>query len=363
MKLLTIVGARPQFVKAAVLSRTLGRHGIDEVLVHTGQHYDYAMSTIFFEELALAPPAYSLDVGSSSHGKQTGDMLALLEPIVEREAPDWLLVYGDTNSTLAGALTAAKAGVPLAHVEAGMRSFNRSAPEEVNRIVADHVSNLHLVSNDLARRNLVAEGLGAAVVIVGDLMIDLALETARALPAVPAIATRLGVAAGTYALATIHRAINTADRDTFGRLIEGLRATGLPTIFPVHPRTRTLAHEFAVGAPGDSIRTCDPVSYAEMIALERDARVVLTDSGGMQKEAFALGVPCVTMRDETEWVDTLTGGWNVLAGSDPAAIARGALRRLPTADRTALPFVGECAERIATALVAAGRAHGVAAAC
>lgn len=334
-----------------MLSRSLPGYGIDEVLVHTGQHYDYAMSAVFFEQLSLPRPAYSLEVGSGSHGAQTGEMLRLFEPIVEREAPDWILVYGDTNSTLAGALTAAKMNVPLAHVEAGMRSFNRSAPEEVNRILADHVSDLHLVSNERARANLAAEGLRGAVVVVGDLMVDLALETAGSLPARPPIAERFELVRGAYALATIHRAVNTADRDTFGRLVAGLRATGLPTIFPIHPRTAALARTFGVGAPGDTIRACEPVSYREMIALVRDARVVLTDSGGVQKEAFVLRVPCVTLRAETEWVETLAGDWNVLTGSDSAAIASAARRPRPAdAARATLPFVGECGDRIAAAL-------------
>jgi UDP-N-acetylglucosamine 2-epimerase len=237
-----------------------------------------------------------------------------------------------------------------------MRSFKRTMPEEVNRVVADHVSDLHLVSNERARRNLAAEGLSEAVIVVGDLMVDLALEVARSLPARPAIVERFALGKGEYALATIHRAANTADRETFGRLIAGLRATGLRTIFPVHPRALPLARAFGVGDAGDSIVVCEPVSYVEMIALQRDARVVVTDSGGMQKEAFVLGVPCVTMRDETEWVDTLAGGWNVLAGSDPAAIGRAAQRTAPDpAQRTELPFVGECAQRIASALATTRR--------
>jgi UDP-GlcNAc3NAcA epimerase len=354
LKVLSVVGARPQFVKAGVLSRSFAQHGIVECLVHTGQHYDYMMSKVFFEELALPQPAYSLEVGSGSHGAQTGDMLRALEPVVVAEAPDWVLVYGDTNSTLAGAITAAKLNVPLAHVEAGMRSFNRRAPEEVNRVLADHVTDLHLVSNELARENLAAEGITAGVVVVGDLMVDLALETARTLAARPAILGRFGVEPGGYALATIHRAANTADAATFGRLIEGIRGSGIRTIFPVHPRTAALARELGVGGPDDSIVVCEPVSYVDMIALQRDARVILTDSGGVQKEAFILDVPCVTMRDETEWVQTLDAGWNVLTGSDPGAIARAARRPRPgAAGRYEFPFVGECGDRVAAALLAA----------
>jgi UDP-GlcNAc3NAcA epimerase len=351
VKIVSVVGARPQFVKSALLSRAFAAHGIDECLVHTGQHYDYAMSQVFFDQLGIPQPAYNLDVGSGSHGVQTGEMLGRLDGVIAAERPDWVLVYGDTNSTLAGALAAAKLGVKVAHVEAGMRSFNRGMPEEINRVLTDHVSDALLVTGDVPRNNLEREGIVVGVEIVGDLMIDLALATARTLPDRPAVLERYGLTAGSYAVATIHRASNTADAATFACLVEGIRRAGLSTIFPLHPRTAALAAACGAGSGNDRIRLIEPLPYAQMIALLQHARVVLTDSGGVQKEAFVLGVPCVTLRDETEWLETLAGGWNVLAGTDSAAIASAALRSAPAqTGRTALPFEGVCAERIAAML-------------
>ncbi|MGC1380521.1 MAG: UDP-N-acetylglucosamine 2-epimerase (non-hydrolyzing) [Candidatus Baltobacteraceae bacterium] len=353
MRVLTCVGARPQFVKAAVLSAEFASRGIEEVLVHTGQHYDAEMSDVFFEELALPQPRYELGVGSASHGVQTGEMMARLEPVVSAERPDWLVVYGDTNSTLAGALVGAKLGVGVAHVEAGLRSFNRAMPEELNRIVADHVADVLFAPNERAARQLATEGIGSGVYVVGDLMIDLAHRLAASLPEYPEILTRTGVGPYTYAVATIHRASNTDDPQAFARLIEGLRAVEMPVVFPVHPRTRAIAAAHAVGAK-DNIIVTPPLSYGEMIALMSRAQVVFTDSGGVQKEAYVLRVPCVTLREETEWVETLEGGWNVLAGSDPAKIERGARRFVAGRQR---PHYGDgrAAELIATALLGAQR--------
>lgn len=349
MRILSCVGARPQFIKAAMVSAELGRRGIDEILTHTGQHYDFEMSGIFFEELAVPKPRYELGVGSAGHGAQTGEMMRRLEPVVLEVSPDWLLVYGDTNSTLAGALVGAKLGVPVAHVEAGLRSFNRAMPEEINRIVADHVANALFAPNERAASQLATEGIIRGVCVVGDVMADLAAAVAARLPERPPILERFGLSPYTYAVATIHRASNTDDAQTFGRLIEGLRAADMPIVFPVHPRTRAIATRHGVGER-DRIVVAPPLSYREMIALMSRARVVLTDSGGMQKEAFVLGVPCVTLRDETEWVETLEDGWNVLAGSDPLQIARGAHRSRPTR-QTPHYGNGDAAERIAGALV------------
>lgn len=348
MRVLSVVGARPQFVKAALLSAEFARRGIEEILVHTGQHYDRGMSDVFFEQLQIPEPRYHLGVGSGGHGAQTGEMLKRLEPIVENEQPDWLLVYGDTNSTLAGALVGAKMHVPVAHVEAGLRSFNRAMPEEINRIVADHVGDLLLVPNAQAAQQLASEGVTKGVRVVGDLMVDLAKRVAASLPAQPEILERLQLHARSYCVATIHRASNTDDERTFARLIEGLRGLDLPVVFPVHPRTRAVAQRIGVGE-GDNIIPCEPLPYVEMIGLVSRAVTVFTDSGGLQKEAFVLRVPCVTLREETEWIETLEDGWNVLAGSDPAKIVAGSKRLTPA--RQGSPYGdGNAARAIVDAL-------------
>lgn len=349
MKILSVVGARPQFIKAAVLSAEFARRGIDELIVHTGQHYDHMMSDVFFDELALAEPAYRLEVGSNKHGAQTGEMMKRLEPIVEREAPDAVLVYGDTNSTLAGALVAAKLRVPLAHVEAGLRSFDRAMPEETNRVVADHVSTWLFAPGPLAATNLAREGIVAGVHVVGDLMIELVVQMGAKFSPVHPILKQFAVTPDAYAVATIHRAANTDDPATFERLIDGLRRVPLPVIFPVHPRTAAIARRARIGQ-NDNIRPCDPLAYGDLIALVKNARVVLTDSGGLQKEAVALGVRCVTLRNVTEWTETLASGWNALAGSDPAKIEELARRPLP---RLPSPYAEHvhCAARIADVLL------------
>jgi UDP-N-acetylglucosamine 2-epimerase len=350
VKVLSIVGARPQFVKAALLLREFQRQGVEHRLVHTGQHYDREMSQVFFDQLGLPAPDHALGVGSGSHALQTADMLRALEPVLEAEAPDWVVVFGDTNTTLAGALVAAKLRQPLAHVEAGLRSYNRSMPEEINRIVTDHVATLNLAPTERAAKQLAAEGIRASVRVVGDLMLDLAFMVRDALPQRPAILARLEVEPKRYALATIHRAANTDDPAAFAAIVAGLRRLGMPVIFPVHPRSAALAANNGVGGPGDSIVAIEPLPYEETIALTLHARVVLTDSGGLQKESVALGVPCVTLRDETEWVETLDDGWNALAGCDPDAIERLALRPRPLNDAVALQADGHCAERIVAAL-------------
>ncbi|MBV9270486.1 MAG: UDP-N-acetylglucosamine 2-epimerase (non-hydrolyzing) [Candidatus Eremiobacteraeota bacterium] len=348
MRVLSVVGARPQFVKAALLSEQFAADGVEEIVVHTGQHYDREMSGVFFEELCLPKPRYELNVGSAGHGVQTGEMLKRLEPVVEAEHPDWLLVYGDTNSTLAGALAAAKLHVRVAHVEAGLRSFNRAMPEEINRIVADHVADLLLVPNEQSARQLTTEGITEGVVVVGDLMVDLATKMASGLPAVPAVLQRFEVQPRGYGVATVHRASNTDDPETFARIVAGLRGVDMPVIFPVHPRTREIAQRAGAGM-GDNIIISEPLPYAEMIALVSRAAALFTDSGGLQKEAFVLKVPCVTLREETEWLETLEDGWNVLAGSDPEKIAKSARRLMPL--RQAHPYGdGHAAQNIVRAL-------------
>ncbi len=320
MRVLTVVGARPQFVKAAPVSRVLReRHA--EVLVHTGQHYDDAMSAAFFRDLEMAEPAVNLEVGSGAHGAMTGEMIRRLEPIAVEHEPDGVLVYGDTNSTLAAAVVASKIVRSdgrrpwLAHVEAGLRSFNRRMPEERNRVVADHLADVLLAPTTTAMANLEREGLGARAELVGDVMVDAHAWASERAPAhLPPIATALH----RYVLLTLHRAENVDDPGRFARILAGLDI-GLPIVFPVHPRTRVILERGVHGLPAN-VHAIDPVGYLEMVALEAGAHAVATDSGGVQKEAYLAGVPCVTLRAETEWVETVDAGWNRVVDDDPAAL-------------------------------------------
>jgi UDP-N-acetylglucosamine 2-epimerase len=319
LKVVSIVGARPQFIKAAAVSREL-RKRHQEILVHTGQHYDYQMSGIFFDGLNVPAPEVNLEVGSGSHAVQTGAMLKGIEDVLVAERPDWLLTYGDTNSTLAGVLAASKLGLPSVHVEAGLRSFNRSMPEEVNRVVADHLSDLLLCPSDVAVRNLAAEGITQNVHLVGDVMLDV-LNWARARIAEqpPAIVEGMGLARRRYLLATTHRSENTDDPARLSNILNALNSLEEPVVFPVHPRTRRAIQGTACRLR-PQVRMIDPVGYLEMIALAESARMILTDSGGLQKEAYWLRVPCLTLRDETEWVETVEAGWNRLVGADPKKV-------------------------------------------
>jgi len=319
LKILSIVGARPQFIKAAAISRLL-RAQHREVLVHTGQHYDYEMSGVFFDGLELPRPDLNLEVGSGSHGAQTGAMLKKLEEVILNEGPDYVLVYGDTNSTLAGVLAASKLSVPVAHVEAGLRSFNRRMPEEINRVVADHLADLLLCPSDTAVRNLAVEGITRNTHLVGDVMLDVLNWARQRLAAKPSnILSRLSLTKQMYLLVTVHRGENTDDPARLAAIMHALNSLGEPVVFPAHPRTRK-----ALAAAGlqshRHVRLIEPVGYLDMIALTGSARMVLTDSGGLQKEACWLGIPCLTMREETEWVETVTSGWNRLVGSDPEEI-------------------------------------------
>ena len=324
MRIITIIGARPQFIKVAAVSRVLRRE-CREVLVHTGQHYDENMSQVFFDELEIPRPDYNLDVGSGGHGAQTGAMLAKIEEVLLAEKPDRMLVYGDTNSTLAGALAAAKLHIPVAHVEAGLRSFNRLMPEEINRLLTDHIADQLFCPSEIAVANLAAEGVVAGVHRVGDVMYEALMHAVSVAERRSGILPQLGLVSGEYALATIHRAENTDDPQRLGRLMAALQEISgrMPVVFPVHPRTRGKLQALALSpakAGGGDLRLLDPVGYLDMVRLEAGAAVVLTDSGGMQKEAYWLRVPCVTLREETEWVETVQQGWNVLAGSDPERI-------------------------------------------
>ncbi len=283
-------------------------------------------------------------------------MIARLEPVVESQRPDWLLVYGDTNTTLAGALVAAKMQIPVGHVEAGLRSYNRQMPEEINRIVADHVATHHFAPTKTAVDNLAREGITSDVHLVGDLMVDLVNSTVQGLPHRPSVLERFGLASGAYGVATVHRAANTDDREAFKAILEGLRRLDFPIIFPVHPRTLPLIQAEKIST-NENIKACEPLAYCDMIALQAHARVILTDSGGMQKEALALRVPCVTLRRETEWVETLEHGWNLLAGSDPELIRRYAIRPKPTTAPKQLYGDGKAAEHIAKILLRDRRLH------
>ncbi len=341
MKVLSVVGARPQFIKAALLSEELARRHWQECLVNTGQHYDYKMSKVFFDELGIKDPEYNLEVGSASHAVQTALMMQRLEPVVAAEKPDWVIVFGDTNTTLAGALVAAKLKIPLAHVEAGLRSFDKSMPEEINRIVTDHVSQLLLAPTQSAADNLRREGIVDGVAVVGDLMVDLVRRAAAHVRGRP-LPSCIPFAAGTYGLATVHRASNTDDVEAFRSILEGISRLPFPVVFPVHPRTAPLVERLPERPR--NIVFCEPLSYLDMVAAEMHARVILTDSGGVQKEAYVLGVPCVTLRDTTEWTETLEDGWNVLAGTDPGAI-RAAVERSPAGPvsaATVFPLSSAC---------------------
>jgi UDP-N-acetylglucosamine 2-epimerase len=352
-----VVGNRPQFVKAAAVSRHL-RQSAEEILVHTGQHYDRELSEVFFEELGLPPPDHQLGVGSGSHAEQTGAIITALEPLLQEIHPDAVLVYGDTNSTLGGALVAAKGGVPLAHVEAGMRSFNRSMPEEINRVVADSLSQLLLCSTEVAVRNLEHDGLDRGSVLVGDVMADVALTFGPIADRRSDVLERLGLERGGFCVATAHRAENVDDPGRLQQLVEVLaRAARIaPVIFPVHPRTqaRLAAARGLDTLEQRGISAIDPVGYLDMTCLVRASRAVITDSGGLQKEAFLTSIPCLTMREETEWVETVEAGWNRLVGLDSEAAAA-ALEELPRpGDRTSpaaeMYGGGKAGERVAAAI-------------
>jgi UDP-N-acetylglucosamine 2-epimerase len=349
MRFASIIGARPQFIKLAPVSRAL-RRSHTEVIIHTGQHYDDGLSGTFFRELGIPPPDYSLDVGSGPHGAQTGRMLEAIEGTLMRERPDGVIVYGDTNSTLAGALAAVKLHIPVAHVEAGLRSFNRALPEEINRIVADHVATRLFCPTELARRRLAAEGVVDGVELVGDVMCDLLLQVRPLLAErANALLPQLDVTPGAYVLATMHRSANTDDPARLRRIMRALGDLALPVVFPLHPRTRYALRRHAI-APAHAIHVVDPVGYLDMLTLERHAFRVITDSGGVQKEAFMLGVPCVTLREDTEWPETVDAGWNVLVGDSPTAIADAARRPAPEAP-PGRPFgEGDAAVRIARSL-------------
>lgn len=325
MKLLTVVGARPQFIKAAAVSRAIRAQthlGMQEVLLHTGQHYDDNMSQVFFDELDIPQPKYNLEISGGTHGAMTGRMLEAVEQVLLQERPDCLLVYGDTNSTLAGALAAAKLHIPVAHVEAGLRSFNMRMPEEVNRILTDRVSSWLFCPTAAAVANLHAEGMSQGVSLVGDVMYDVAMYYRERARQQSTVLSRLNVPPGQFVLATCHRAENTDDRMRLSAILKALAEIALhtPVVLPLHPRTHKLVHDYGLTVLLTGLQVTEPLPFLDMVALEQAAQVIFTDSGGVQKEAFFYRVPCITLRDETEWVETVELGWNQLVGAQHEAI-------------------------------------------
>lgn len=328
-RIFTIIGARPQFIKAAAVSRRIAQEpGLQEALIHTGQHYDANMSDVFFEEMEIPRPAHHLGVAGGGHGDMTGRMLIALEELFLSERPDLVMIYGDTNSTLAGALAAAKLHIPVAHVEAGLRSFNKRMPEEVNRILADQCSDLLLTPTVVATGNLRREGISATKIVeCGDVMFDASLHFAQKALKQGKGAAKFGVEPGAYVLATVHRQENTDDLGRLAAIIEGLSqvARELPVVLPLHPRTRVRVEAAQLGEKLNAINVIEPVGYLDMLALEKDAAVIATDSGGVQKEAFFHKVPCITLREETEWIELVQGGWNVLVPPANAQTIRDAI--------------------------------------
>ncbi|HTD08897.1 MAG TPA: UDP-N-acetylglucosamine 2-epimerase (non-hydrolyzing) [Solirubrobacteraceae bacterium] len=351
MRILTVVGNRPQFIKAAAVSGPLREHH-DELLVHTGQHHDDSLSRIFFSELGLTRPEREFAIAGGSNTSQTARMLAALEPLLAEVAPDAVLVYGDTNSTLAGALAAAQARVPVVHVEAGMRSFERTMPEELNRVLTDHLSDLLLCSSQTAVENLRAESLAGRARLVGDVMVDVAMRWQPAARADVQVPAAYDLQPGSYLLLTAHRAGNVDDRERLHALIALIKAMPAPVLFPLHPRTRTRLDEaglFEQLRAADGLTLTEPLGYIEFSALVCHARAVLTDSGGVQKEAYLAGVPCVTLRANTEWVETVQSGWNTLVDLDaPAALE--AMARPQPSERPQLYGDGHAAERCVQAI-------------
>lgn len=355
MKIISVVGARPQFVKLAPIHKAALAAGVEHVIVHTGQHYDPMLSDVFFEDLGIGAPDVHLGVGSGSHGVQTGAMLAALDAVFEEHRPDWVLVYGDTNSTVAAALSAVKMHIPVAHLEAGLRSFNRRMPEEHNRVMTDHAADLLLAPTQVAVDHLGDEGLAERTVLVGDVMTDVLLEVRDELAGAPSVLlNELELSASGYYLATIHRAENTDDPARLAEVAAGLAALDKPVVLLAHPRVVAKAAAHGIELTQGSLIAHPPLAYADLIAAALSSAGVVTDSGGLQKEAFLLGVPCTTVRTETEWVETVKLGWNVLANT-AEEIAAAATRPRP-ADTDAAPYGdGHAAGRVVEVLMSARR--------
>jgi len=351
MKIVTVVGARPHFIKCAPLSKELSREH-DEILVHTGQHYDHNMSSLFFEELGIPKPDYNLGIGSGNQGEQTGRMIAEIEKVLLKESPDAVLVYGDTNSTLAGALAASKLHIKLAHVEAGLRSFDKTMPEEINRILTDHCSDLLLAPTKTAVTNLGAEGIKEGVRLVGDVMLDALMQNLVAAEK-SSVLRKLGLREKDYLLATVHRQSNTDDAKNLASILEAFAEIGGNIVFPVHPRTMKFIRQNGLERRcGKNVSLVEPLGYLDFLALEKNAKKILTDSGGIQKEAYMLKVPCITLRDNTEWVETVEDGWNILVGTDKKRIVEAATGFNPASGQRNVFGEGGSSRKIVECLMA-----------
>lgn len=348
MKVLSIVGARPEFIQAAPVSQVL-RERHREVLVHTGQHYDYLMSQTFFDELGVPTPDYNLEVGSGSHAQQTASMLVGLEEVLLKERPDVVIIRGDTNSTLSGALVASKLNIPLVHIEAGERSFNRLMPEEINRIVSDHLSSVLFAVSETAANHLAKEGITQDVYVTGDVMLDANLQHRPIARKKSNVLQRLNIEPGKYALVTVHRAANTDDPCRLRGIVDALNAVGETVVFPIHPRTRRALDSLgATFAP--HVKVIPPAGYYDMMVLEENARIIATDSGGVQREAYFFAKPCLTLREETEWMETVEAGWNKLVGTDCQAIVSAWHTFTPPATHPPVLGDGNAAPRIVRVL-------------
>ena len=349
-KIVSIIGARPQFIKAGPLSKELRKY-FQELLVHTGQHYDYGMSEIFFEELGIPEPDYNLGIGGGTHGKMTGEMLAAIEEVLLKEKPDAVLIYGDTNSTLAGSLAAVKLHIPVAHVEAGLRSYNRRMPEEINRILSDQVSKWLFVPSKVAQANLMKEGVIDGVYIVGDIMYDAVLLNSKKASDNSKILEQLKIQKNEYFLSTIHRAENTDIKERLAVILEIFSSLEKNIILPLHPRTKNKIKDYGFNFP-QNVTVADPLGYLDMLQLMQNAGAILTDSGGIQKEAYYLNVPCITLRDESEWVETVEVGWNIIVGADKEKFNQ-AFQNLNKVRERDHPFLygdGKTAEKIVEVL-------------
>lgn len=358
-KILTVLGARPQFIKASVVSHAIAQDSsLTEILVHTGQHFDSNMSDVFFAELGMAKPAHFLDIHGGAHGAMTGRMLAAVEQVMQQEKPDAVLVYGDTNSTLAGALAAIKLHIPVAHVEAGLRSFNMSMPEEVNRVLTDRISRWLFTPTEAAAQHLLREGFAPEQIkAVGDVMYDVALHHGQRVHADTGLLAKLGVSANAYVLATMHRAENTDHPQRLGNIVDALEAMAqtMPVVWPLHPRTRMMLQNAGrLSQLAQRVLLIEPVGYIDMVQLEKFAALIATDSGGVQKEAFFYKVPCVTLRDETEWIELVHAGWNRLAApNDADALLASMQEALGSSGLNVQPYGdGQAAKRVVDCLSA-----------
>ena len=348
MKIVSVVGARPEFIQAAPVSRAL-RPAHQELLLHTGQHYDYLMSQTFFDELGIPAPDYNLEVGSGSHGQQTAEILSRMDEVLLKESPDLVIVRGDTNSTLAGALAASKLRIPVAHIEAGERSFDRRMPEEINRLVSDCLAGLHFCASQAAVERLAAEGFRDSVHWVGDVMLDAMLQNQPLARRKSDALQRFGLKQGAYALMTIHRAANTDEPARLRQIVDALNRVEETVVFPAHPRTRKALDQIQARFE-PHVKLIEPVGYFDILILEENARLIATDSGGVQREAYFLGIPCLTLREETEWVETVQAGWNRLVGVEPERVLEAWFHFAPPAERPPIFGNGTAAQRIADIL-------------